>query len=332
MPVQKDYACRLSTNCKSQNSEPVRFRGRIITSGFTLVELLVVIAIIALLMGLTLPAVQMAREASRRTVCKNNLKQFGLAFQQYESKYNEIPPCRPADGFLTWPVLLLPELEMQNLYDRFDIMARYEDQDPEVVKLASPLFYCPTRRVAGAISNFESAGEPVGALGDYAGNAGSSFGIVDDRWSSFDLEIDGVICSGLSTANPVVSNRLQSRPKGRYRFSNVKDGLSNTIFLGEKSVNVQYEGEPGGWADGAIYNGEQPGTAMRLGGIGLPLTKTPDAPGPGAVPVFGSYHSDMTNFLLGDGSVISIPNDIDEEILGHWCTRAGREVVSREDF
>lgn len=301
-------------------------------NGFTLVELLVVVAIIALLTGITLPAVQMARESARRTQCQNNLRQFGLALAQYEMKHNEIPPSRPADGFLTWPVLLLPDLEQQNLYDRFDIFARYADQDPATLKMTTPIMFCPTRRTVGSFSKFESAGEPIGVLGDYAGNAGSSFSYIGDAWSAFDGEVDGVLCSGLSGENPVVSNRLQNRPNGRFRYSQVKDGLSNTIFLGEKSVSHDYEGEPGGWGDGAIYNGEQPGTAMRLGGLGLPIEKDPPAPGAGTIPTFGSYHSDVSNFLLGDGSVVSIPYEIDELVLGYWCSRSGQEVVSRDDF
>lgn len=296
--------------------------------GFTLVELLVVISIIGLLVGLTLPAVQMAREAARRAQCKNNLKQWGLAVQQYEGAFQEIPPARPADGFLTWHVLLLPYLEQRNLYDRFDIQARYANQDPEVVRIAPDFFYCPSRRYAGVISEFESAGEPVGALGDYAGNAGSSFSFLGDAWSAFDLEVDGVFNSGLSSANPVISNRLQNRPRGRYRFNSIRDGLSNTVFIGEKAVSLIFRGEPGGWGDGAIYNGEEPGTAMRLGGLGLTLSSDPPPPGPGTLPVFGSSHPTVCNFVMGDGSVQTVPNEIDSLVLGYMCSRAGREVFT----
>src|ERR1700722_10659447 len=71
--------------------------GRLGTRGFTLIELLVVIAIIAVLIALLLPAVQQAREAARRTQCKNNLKQLGLSMFNYESTYNQFPPVGTVD-------------------------------------------------------------------------------------------------------------------------------------------------------------------------------------------------------------------------------------------
>jgi len=297
-------------------------------SAFTLVELLVVIAIISVLMGLLLPAVQMAREAARRTQCQNNLKQWGLAFQQYEGSFKDIPPARAADGFLTWPVTLLPYLEQRALYDRFDIRARYDAQDPEVLRQGPRELICPTRRSQGALSRYESAGEPIGLVGDYAGNGGTSFSFVGDAWSSFDMEVDGVINSGLSAMNPVSGNRLLGRPKGRFRFANIRDGLSNTVMVGEKAVARDYMGEPGGWGDGAMYNGEEPGTAVRLGGLGLGLEANPSAPGPGTLPVFGGPHNKLCMFLFCDGSVQSIPHEIDQFVLAAICSRAGREVVT----
>ena len=301
-------------------------------NGFTLVELLVVIAIIGVLMGLLLPAVQMAREAARRTQCQNNLKQWGLAFQQFEGSSKEIPPARAADGFLTWPVLLLPYLEQRALYDRFDIRARYADQDPEVLRQGPRELVCPTRRSQGALSRYESAGEPVGLVGDYAGNAGTSFSFVGDAWSSFDLEVDGVINSGLSASNPISGGRLLGRPRGRFRFVNIVDGLSNTIMVGEKAVSRDYMEQPGGWGDGSIYNGEEPGTAVRLGGLGLGMDANPSAPGPGTLPVFGGPHSGLCMFLFCDGSVQKIPHEIDEFVLAALCSRAGREVVTVGDW
>src|ERR1700709_2271947 len=95
---------------------------------FTLIELLVVIAIIAVLIALLLPAVQQAREAARRTQCKNNMKQLGLALANYESTFTCFPPARLGhfvgaswdDGWTSWTVMILPNLEQTNLYNQYN--------------------------------------------------------------------------------------------------------------------------------------------------------------------------------------------------------------------
>src|SRR6185369_3411099 len=89
--------------------------------GFTLVELLVVIAIIGILLGLLLPAVQAAREASRRNRCANNLKQIGLALQNYHNSHRNFPPLAPLldkdkDPSISWRVMILSEIEEDALF------------------------------------------------------------------------------------------------------------------------------------------------------------------------------------------------------------------------
>lgn len=297
---------------------------------FTLIELLVVIAIIGILVGLLLPAVQQVREASRNTHCLNNIRQIGLAIQNYHGAKRQIPPARAADGYLTWTVTLMPFIEADNLHRGFDELMPFSTQHPEIVKKPVDIYFCPSRRSSGEISVSESFGESVGSVGDYAGNAGSEKYFVpgdmtySGEWSLFDVDVDGVFNSGYSHSNLIDSStfRLKSGPRGRYRFNDVTDGLSSTIFVGEKSVHSSHLGEPGGWGDGCIYNGNEPGTFMRLGGHGLPIQMDGDLEsGPGAVPTFGSAHKTTCNFVFGDGSSRSISALIDDEVLHRLCSR-----------
>lgn len=297
-------------------------------SGFTLVELLVVIAIIGLLVSILLPAVQSVREAARKTQCLNNLRQMGLAIHGYESSNMRIPSSRPADGFLTWPVFLMPWLEQQNLFDRLDVQARYIDQDPAALMQGSPLMICPSRRSGVMISNRETNDLPRGAVGDYAGNAGSHVNFLNLEWALFTDDVDGVFNSGFIRDNPIMNNRLIGTPQGRYEFGSVTDGLSNTVFIGEKHLDPNALGEPGGVGDGCIYNGDEPATFMRLGGVVLRIAPNSRIGiSPGEAPVWGSMHPGAANFLLGDGSTQTYPVDTDEEVVFRLCSRNDGMVV-----
>jgi len=177
--------------------------------GFTLVELLVVIAIIGILVGMLLPAVQMIRESARRTECLNNLNQIGLAIQSYESARQLYPPSRAADKFLTWPVYLMPFLELEGIQDQLDLNKQYRVQDPEATQEVMPVMICPSRARPGnlQVSHFESLG-PIGAVGDYVGNAGTQQHFPFDEWAQFTEPVDGVFNSGFSKDNEVVNNEL----------------------------------------------------------------------------------------------------------------------------
>jgi prepilin-type N-terminal cleavage/methylation domain-containing protein len=123
-------------------------RTRRVRHGFTLIELLVVIAIIAILVALLLPAVQQAREAARRTQCRNNLKQIGLALHNYHDVYNKMPPsiCLTFNGsdYGEWgpQARLLPYIEQGNLQNLIDFRRTYTVQ-PDVVKMRIPVYMCP---------------------------------------------------------------------------------------------------------------------------------------------------------------------------------------------
>lgn len=296
--------------------------------GFTLVELLVVIAIIGTLIGMLLPAVQMVREAARRTACQNNLHQVALAIHNYESAKQLYPPSRAADEFLTWPVYLMPFLEMNNLYDQFKIQEKYQFQAPQILQNTMPVMLCPARPRRSNVSISESKG-PVGAIGDYAGNAGTPRFFPFDVWAKFQDPVDGVFNSGLASQNPVVNGKLQGTERGRYGHAEITDGLSNTIFIGEKYVSTFGELKSQGWGDGSIYNGDEPETFMRIGGfaMGLAASRTLIL-SPGEYPIFGSGHVGVVNFAFGDGSVHSLPINTDEESLYRLCSRKDGLAVS----
>ncbi len=122
-------------------------KSKIPARGFTLVELLVVIAIIGILVGLLLPAVQMAREAARRMSCSNNLKQIGLAMHNYVSTVNRVPPSACINPLITtnasWSIhgRLLPYMEQSNLYDRIDLSVNWSNY-PILNRFRVPTYAC----------------------------------------------------------------------------------------------------------------------------------------------------------------------------------------------
>ena len=151
-------------------------------SAFTLIELLVVIAIIAILVALLLPAVQQAREAARRTSCKNNLKQLALALHNYADANNVLPPGAAVDLSVSstgnngsWGVhgRILPYIEQGNVYDLVDLTVAW-DNEMDIDGLQLPIFACPSDAKSGTVRD-TGTGRPNLYPTSYGFNYGTWF-------------------------------------------------------------------------------------------------------------------------------------------------------------
>jgi len=313
-------------------------KGHSTSRGFTLVELLVVIAIIGVLVALLLPAVQAAREAARRMTCSNNLKQIGLAIQLYEDSKKALPYTR-RDTFETVNVLLMPYLEQANVYDRWDFELTYFDQPDEVRLATVPAYFCPSRRsaadaAAGSTNGDSFPGASIphtpGALTDYISNAGDPGGRVD-----YPAGHPGVIPPYLPSNGTfhMESSWPGFGPWIGTRLSMITDGLSNTIYFGEKHIPqvgidpTQY-GFGNGPADGSAYNGDFAASFRQLG-VGSPLGRGDIDP---TVRLFGSSHPGICQFVFGDGSVRSLAVAADETVLGYLANREDAQLIDESEL
>ena len=288
-------------------------------TGFTLIELLVVIAIISLMVGLLLPAVQKAREAANRTACENNLKQIGLAVLNYEAGQKRLPPTHNANmdgrtnpnviytGGPTWAVLIMPLMDQENVFNKWKLGDTYYFHTNEDARQwAVKSYFCPSRRddrkhaksVSGDVPTLapkEYTNHYVGATGDYAVAVNPSPAVV----GSAVVKVSG---------NAVFGNG------GGTRLADIKDGVSNTLMIGEKHVPRGRFGQ-GGW-DCSTYNGDHPECWTRIADRRHPPTTNPDE----IKLRFGSVHSGVgVLFVFADGSVRTVPTSINPgvfELLG----------------
>jgi prepilin-type N-terminal cleavage/methylation domain-containing protein len=217
--------------------------------GFTLIELLVVIAIIAILIALLLPAVQAAREAARRTQCKNNMHQLGLALQNYHDTNFVFPPGWLSQNQAAWGALLLPYLEFKPIAALIDFnkpMSAPGDASTGNLgqaNLVLAVFKCPSSGDSAAISSSRCGGTGDfnykgyhGAVSNYLANGGTTLTDSNSQFTSGDGTMGGTATNaGLPIAGWVVGadNGGVMFQDSRVKISDISDGTTNTALIAE---------------------------------------------------------------------------------------------------
>jgi prepilin-type N-terminal cleavage/methylation domain-containing protein len=299
-------------------------------SGFTLIELLVVIAIIGVLIALLLPAVQQARESARRTQCTANLANIALALHNYHQSHSLFPPgsVNPTGPITNlhgagyqygWAVHILPFLDEGNLYNLIDFQVGVDDDANKI--LAEPqsrpnLMRCP------------SSPDPDGPGGNYAA-------CHNDVEAPIDADNNGVFFLNSSV-----------------RYGDVKDGLANTLLVGEVNSSAYLT-----WASGTRASLRNTGVLLNdpsSHGARLDIVRNDDGalvPFSAAAPVylgastalnanvqltdadllrtggFLSWHSAGVNFCFGDGAVRLMSSSFDHTVLQRLANRHDGHVV-----
>jgi prepilin-type N-terminal cleavage/methylation domain-containing protein/prepilin-type processing-associated H-X9-DG protein len=335
--------------------------------GFTLIELLVVIAIIAILIALLLPAVQAAREAARRIQCVNNLKQLGLAMQNYHDIHNVLPVGRiwtplPGNPFPTffagvqntpWFILMLPQIEQGNLANAFNFSTGIEGPvsgggppgfaiNGTVIRTTIAAFQCPSDSARLFSSDIPGVGPTTATRGNYSVNWGNT------QWAQQNS------AGGTPTQNlPVVYLKSAF---GHYpvRLADFSDGTSNSVCFAEVIQGDSYDARGLIWSAGLslisrftpnssvdYYGVADPpgGGGDRLGagfcysepGLGLPCVSIP-YPFLDAYAASRSRHPNGVNVAFGDGSVRFIKNSINPTVWMGLNSIAGGETISADAY
>ncbi|MBS0204344.1 MAG: DUF1559 domain-containing protein [Planctomycetes bacterium] len=295
---------------------------------FTLIELLVVIAIIAVLIALLLPAVQQAREAARRTQCKNNLKQFGLAMANYHDTYNRFPQggnigcCDQGPG-IGYMVRLFPYLDQAPIYNILNMSAPTGTNNAfvnNVQRTSIPGANCPSDSQGFPSNNWNGW-----TVANYDGSAGSmSF---DNAGGIGRFYTTGVQITGWGdNTDPNATSGMGSRGGPSLGIKDVSDGTSNTILMGETIARCHDHASNGGlWRE----NGQSfhAGTAAAINDFttcswakGAQI-RYPACANNGQCWnqswAFKSMHVGGAQFLLCDGSARFISENIDYNTYQH---------------
>lgn len=287
--------------------------------GFTLIEVLVVIAIIAILVALLLPAVQAVREASRRCQCVNNLMQIGIALENYDTAHNVLPPGvvndtgpienLPNGYHFGWLTQILPFLDRKNVAAHIDQrVSVYAPENLTWRQVEINTLLCPSDPFPKRAAD----------------------GVIETNYAAVH---DGV-------ERPIdVTNRGVFFLNSRVRVEDVTDGTSQTVFAGEKVIDVPALGWASGTRASLRNTGTQPNSVQRgAGGVPAPDLDDVDETGmpllPNLDPVggFSSRHPGGANFLMGDGSVRFLKNSISRAVFRWLGQRNDEEVLDANNW
>ena len=301
--------------------------------GFTLIELLVVIAIIGVLVALIMPAVQSAREAASRTQCINNLKQFGLAATEYHDSFGSFTGgwyCDPtvdtncaqtaAQAYM-WNGLtgLFLKMELNNNYNEMNVLLRTNDiSNTTATRRTINAFVCPSnRKAATTASNDATIVRQIGPS-DYRANLAAGYQAnIQPTYSGGNTDpsnttdgstppgaLLGIYDNGLSYMNSAVS------------LADVTDGSSNTILMGETLS--------GTWAEASSC-------CVRTT-VDRSINKPIVINTANYYTYWMSKHPGVVNFLKCDGSVSTVTNQVNKQVLVKMMTRAGGEAISADQM
>lgn len=280
----------------------VAARGKCLPSGFTLVELLVVVAIIGALVALLVPAVQAARESSRRTQCQNNLRQIGIAMALHANSKGAFPVgCigrSNATGrlLISWNVQLLSYLELRDLEEKFDFgLPSYHADNKPVRDTLLAVFLCPSTESADLYSSDETF--RGAAFSDYGGIYG----------------VEGTQRNRPVDEQPPSQQTLQDDSLGMMLFEEpiapkqVTDGLSKTAIVAEaRDRRVS----PREWASGLNIFAQEETTPVN---------------GTGLANEIGSPHPDGALVAFCDARVSFVNCSVEQDVLNAMLTKAGGE-------
>ncbi len=322
--------------------------------GFTLIELLVVIAIIAVLIALLLPAVQQAREAARRTQCKSQLKQIGLALANYHDTHNKFPPgaiygmlpsgC-PLCAGTNWRAFILPYIDQAPVYNKlnfiggsFSAFAPYPFSNGNQVlqRLLIPVYKCPT-------STWDPFSNPPNCTNDVGGQMVDYVGIAG---AYPDPASRASVCSPQASHGFFCNNGTLSSAQA-FNIRDMTDGSSNVMMVAEQSGAVTVGGVKtdvrsnytGGWPGSSLpdavpaltagsnmfYNGlTTVKYAINTQTVVAPFSDVPY----GGNTILNSFHVGGIHALLGDGSVRFLSDNINFPNLLNLASKDDGQVLS----